>query len=69
MIGDLTIYGLYLPAIAVPLLLAYALMGGVRWLLGLAGAYRWVWHRSLFNFSLYVIALYAMVRWTAGWTS
>lgn len=68
MIGDLTLYGLYLPAFALPLLLAYALMAGVRWLLGQAGVYRWVWHRSLFNCSLYVIALYAMVRWTAGWT-
>lgn len=69
MIGDLTLYGVYLPAMALPLALAYVLLAGVRWLLGRAGAYRWIWHRSLFNVSLYLIALYAMVRWTAGWMS
>jgi hypothetical protein len=67
MIGDLTLYGVYLPAIALPMLLAYVLLIGVRWLFGHAGVYRWVWHRSLFNLSLYVIAFCAMVRWTAGW--
>ncbi|HEY4081603.1 MAG TPA: DUF1656 domain-containing protein [Burkholderiaceae bacterium] len=68
MIGDLTFYGIYLPALAVPLLLAYLMVAGLRWVFGRAGLYRWVWHRSLFNVSLYVIALYAAVRWTAGWT-
>jgi len=69
MIGDLTLYGIYLPAMALPLVLAYVVVAGLRWALGRVGAYRWIWHRSLFNVSLYLIALYAMVRWTAGWMS
>jgi len=67
MIGDLTFYGIYLPALALPLLLAYLAVAGLRWVLGRTGVYRWVWHRSLFNVSLYVIALYAVVQWTADW--
>ena len=69
MIGDLTFYGVYLPALALPLLLAYVLVAGLRWLLGKTGAYRWIWHRSLFNVSLFLIVLYGMVLWTAGWIS
>jgi hypothetical protein len=69
MIGDLVIYGVYLPALALPLLLAYLALAGLRWLFGKAGVYRWVWHRSLFNVSLYLIVLYGMVRWTTGWIS
>ena len=69
MIGDLTLYGVYLPAMALPLALAYVVVASLRWLLGRVGAYRWIWHRSLFNVSLYLLALYAMVRWTAGWMS
>ncbi|WP_077037810.1 DUF1656 domain-containing protein [Pelomonas sp. KK5] len=61
MIGDLTLYGIYLPALALPLLAAWAATAGLRWLLGRAGLYRWVWHRSLFNLALYVIALWAIV--------
>jgi hypothetical protein len=68
MIGDLTFYGVYVPALILPLVLAYLLVAALRWLFGRIGLYRWVWHRSLFNVSLYVIALYAAVCWTAGWT-
>ncbi|MDY0743817.1 DUF1656 domain-containing protein [Paucibacter sp. R3-3] len=69
MIGDLTFYGIYLPALALPLLLAYIGVAGLRWVFGRLGVYRWVWHRSLFNVSLYVIVLCAVVRWSAGWSS
>ncbi|MBV8501235.1 MAG: DUF1656 domain-containing protein [Paucibacter sp.] len=67
MIGDLVFYGVYVPAMALPLLLAYLALIPARWLLSRAGVYRWVWHRSLFNVSLYLIVLYGMVLWTTGW--
>ena len=69
MIGDLTLYGIYLPAMALPLLLAFLALIPMRWLLGRTGVYRHVWHRSLFNLSLYLIVFYGMVVWTTGWLS
>ena len=67
MIGELSIYGVYLPAMALPLLLAYLACAVLRWLLSRTGFYRWIWHRSLFNFSLYLVVLFGMVQWSAGW--
>ncbi len=69
MIGDLSLYGIYFPAMALPLLLAFLALIPMRWLLGRAGVYRHVWHRSLFNLSLYLIVFYGMVVWTTGWLS
>lgn len=67
MIGEISLYGVYLPAILVPILLALGLSAAVRWMLAQLGFYRWVWHRSLFNFSLYVIFLGSMVMWSHQW--
>ncbi|MFG6490362.1 DUF1656 domain-containing protein [Roseateles sp. BYS78W] len=68
MIGDLTFYGIYLPALALPLAMAYLASAALRALLSHTPFYRWVWHRALFNVSVFVIVLQATVRWTAGWT-
>lgn len=67
MIGEIALYGVYLPAILIPILMALGLSAAVRWVLVQVGLYRWVWHRSLFNFSLYVILLGGMVMWTRSW--
>lgn len=69
MIGELAIYGIYFPAILLPMLLAFALSTGLRVLLTHVGFYRLVWHRSLFNFSMYVIVLGGMVLLTNRWPS
>jgi len=68
MIGDLSFYGIYLPALALPLAMAYLASAALRALLSLTPFYRWVWHRALFNVSVFVIVLHATVRWTAGWS-
>ena len=57
MIGEFDIYGVYVPLLAV--------FGGVAFLLQLAakrafdvfGIYRFVWHRPLFDLSIFVILL------------
>ncbi len=57
MIGHVNLYGVYVPALLVLMLLAYLLKS----LLGIALArldfYRRVWHPPLFNLALYLILL------------
>lgn len=67
MIGDLSFYGIYLPALALPLAMAYLASTALRALLSRTPFYLWVWHRALFNVSVFMIALQVAVRWTAGW--
>ncbi len=69
MIGELSLYGIYFPAILLPMLLAFVLSSGVRLLLSWLGFYRLVWHRFLFNFALYVIVLGGTVALTGWWQS
>ena len=60
MIGEASLYGLYLPW----LMLLCVLTLGVQWLvhrvLGAIGFYRWVWHPALFDAALYVLLLYVV---------
>ncbi|MGI4813568.1 MAG: DUF1656 domain-containing protein [Janthinobacterium lividum] len=57
MIGEVDIYGVYLPTLLVLMLLSYGISVPMRKLLGRTGLYRFVWHRALFDLSLYVILL------------
>ncbi|MBS7701529.1 DUF1656 domain-containing protein [Chelatococcus sp. YT9] len=54
-------FGFYLPPLMMWALLALLPFLVVRWLLGVAGFYRLVWHRSLFDTALYVIVLGAFM--------
>lgn len=67
MIGEFEFYGIYFPAIFLPALLAFLVASGLWRLLDALGAYRYVWHRSLFNLALYVVVLGGMVTLTRGW--
>jgi len=61
MIGEFEFYGIYFPAFFGPALLAF-LAASVIWrVLDRLGAYRYIWHRSLFNLALYVVVLGGMV--------
>jgi hypothetical protein len=60
MIGEFDIYGVYFPLFIVVAFIAFALHLGVRRLLDSLGVYRFVWHRPLFDLSLYVIMLGAV---------
>jgi len=57
-IGDASLYGLYLPWLLVLCGLGLAVSWALRRLLAAIGFYRWVWHPALFD-----LALYALVVW------
>lgn len=58
MIGQTSVYGLYLPWLMLLALGAFFTLWGLRRLLARAGLYRWVWHPALFDLALYVLLLY-----------
>lgn len=58
---EFDLYGVFVPAALGWMLAALAVTAGLRALLDRIGFYRMVWHRSLFNFSLYVLVLGAIV--------
>lgn len=55
MTAELDIYGVFVPALFAWLLLAYATHVLLSRLLSRIGFYRFVWHRPLFDASLYVV--------------
>ena len=65
MIGQTSVYGLYLPWLMLLALGAFVALWAVRRLLAATGAYRWVWHPALFDMALYVLLLYGLSRVTA----
>jgi hypothetical protein len=67
MIGEVSLYGLYVPPL---LLLALLSLGVVRVLdrvLARLGIYRLVWHPALFNLALFVIVLGSLSYFTSNW--
>lgn len=60
MIGQASLYGIYLPWLMVLTLGALFALWGVRRLLAASGFYRWVWHPALFDLALYVLLLYGI---------
>lgn len=58
---EFNVYGVFVPATLAWMLAAFAVTAGVRAVLDRLGFYRFVWHRSLFNFSLYILVLGALV--------
>lgn len=66
MTGQFDLYGVFLPSFAALALFAYGMFRILASVLGRVGFYRLVWHRSLFNFALYVIllgAFSAAINW------
>jgi hypothetical protein len=61
MIGEISIYGIYVPWLLVLAIIALGVSWPVRRLLALAGVYRLVWHPALFDLALYVVLLYGVV--------
>jgi hypothetical protein len=59
---ELDIYGVLVPALLLWLIVAYALSVGVSRIMQRFGLYRLVWHRSLFNFALFVCLLGVVVH-------
>ncbi len=64
--AEFDVYGVYIPRLLVLMLFSFALMMPLRSLLSRAGAYKLIWHRSLFDLCLYVLLLGAassVSRW------
>ena len=61
MIGEIDIFGVFVPAVLVLMLVAYLLNLAIRTVLTRVGFYRFVWHRSIFDLGIYVLVLGAVV--------
>jgi len=57
MIGEIDIYGVFLPAVLVLMLISYLLCLIVTRVFDRVGLYRFIWHRSIFDLAIYVIVL------------
>ena len=57
MLGEIDLYGVYLPSLLPMLAIAYVVCALLRALLARLGVYRRLWHPFLFNLALYVIVL------------
>ena len=69
MIGELDVYGVFVPPLLVWLAAALPLTAGLRRLLRRFGVYRVVWHRPVFDLALLVIVLGAVVTASARWVT
>jgi hypothetical protein len=67
MIGELDLYGVFVPPLLVWTGVALPLTAILRRLLRWIGFYRFVWHRPLFDFALLVIVLGAVVAAATRW--
>jgi hypothetical protein len=65
---DIDVFGFYVPSIAAWALLAVVPFLLFRWLLLISRLYRFVWHRALFNLSLYLLILsFIVLGGGQGW--
>lgn len=54
MIGEVSLYGVYVPVLLIWALLALVPTFGIRAVLLATGFYQFVWHRALFDIALYI---------------
>jgi Protein of unknown function (DUF1656) len=70
MIGEIDIYGVFVPILLVWGLIALPITAVLRHLLAWVGFYRLVWHRPLVDLSLLVLVMAAVAailpRWIAS---
>ncbi len=69
MIGELNLFGVFVPTFLIYALLAYAVLSLLRPLLQWIGAYRLVWHEPLVDYALLVILMAAIAAYLPGWIS
>lgn len=61
MIGEVDLYGVFVPGLALAMLTAFLVSLPLRGFLSWIGFYRLVWHRPLFDLALYVVILGGVV--------
>lgn len=64
---EIDLFGVYVAPISVMMLAAWLITIGLRRAANRFGLLRYVWHRALFIFALYVIVLSSMVLLVARW--
>jgi hypothetical protein len=57
MIGEIDIFGVFVPSILVLMFIAYLINLVLRTVLTRTGLYGLVWHRTLFDLAIYVLVL------------
>lgn len=65
--AEIDLYGVFIPNLLLLAVAALCLTTVLRLLLARLGLYRAVWHRSLFNFCLFVVVLSACVQGSLWW--
>jgi protein AaeX len=68
MIGEVSIYGLFVPPLLLLTLAALVVCRLLNLVLAKVGFYRAVWHPALFDLSLFVIVLGALTYYTRNWS-
>lgn len=61
MIGEFSLYGIYIPWILILTLLSLAASSALSYVLARIGFYRWVWHPTLFDFAMFILVLGGLV--------
>jgi hypothetical protein len=67
MIGEIDVYGVFVPSLLLWVGAALPLTAGLRRLLRWCGFYNLVWHRPLFDLALLVIVLGAVAALANRW--
>jgi hypothetical protein len=67
MIGEVSLYGLYVPPLLLLALLALVVSRVLNLFLARVGFYRLVWHPALFDFSLFIIVLGSLSFFASNW--
>jgi hypothetical protein len=57
MIGEIDIFGVFVPALLVLMLIAYLINAALSRIFALTGLYRFIWHRSVFDLAVYIVVL------------
>ena len=68
MIGEISLYGLFVPPLLLLALAALAVSRLLNLVLARTGFYKLVWHPALFDLSLFVIVLGALAHVTRTWS-
>lgn len=58
---EIDVFGVYVAPIVPMMLAAFLVTLALRWIAVTVGLFRWIWHPALFEFSVYLIVLAAIV--------
>ena len=68
MIGEVSLFGLYVPPLLLLMLPALVVSRLLGFVFARTGFYRLVWHPALFDLSLFVIVLGSLAYFASNWS-